>query len=524
MQNIIKRALISVSDKTNLIELGKKLSKLEIELISTGGSAKTLRDEGISVTEVSDYTGFPEIMSGRVKTLHPKIHGGLLNRRDAVADTDAMIKHDILNIDLLVVNLYPFEEAINLNPNNIENCIENIDIGGPSMIRSAAKNHHYVTVVVDPQDYDDLINELSKNDCSTTLDFRRTLAEKAFQRTAAYDIAIGAWFSNISGNQHPERLNFSGILKQKLRYGENPHQTAAFYINSSQRPGVATAKQTQGKELSFNNLNDTDAAYELVAEFKDPTCAIIKHANPCGVSTDEFLSNAYKKALSCDPESSFGGIVALNKILDADTATQIVNLFAEVVIAPEIDPEASKILSKKKNLRVLVAGTVPNSLHPEITVRTIAGGYLVQGSDSLLTDSSLTVVTERKPSEKEMNDLIFAFTVCKHVKSNAIVYAKDQTTVGIGAGQMSRVNSSRIAAWKAQDASTAAGESLSRAHGSVVASDAFFPFSDGLLAAASAGVTAVIQPGGSIRDDEVIAAANDQNITMVFSGMRHFRH
>ncbi|MFL2780610.1 MAG: bifunctional phosphoribosylaminoimidazolecarboxamide formyltransferase/IMP cyclohydrolase [Rhodospirillales bacterium] len=524
MQNIIKRALISVSDKTNLIELAKKLSKLEIELISTGGSAKTLRDEGISVTEVSDYTGFPEIMGGRVKTLHPKIHGGVLSRRDCIEDTEAMLKHSILNIDLVIVNLYPFEEAIKLNPNNIENCIENIDIGGPSMIRSAAKNHHFITIVVDPKDYDNLTNELNNNNCSTTLSFRKGLAEKAFQRTAAYDIAIGTWFSNMSGNQHPERLNFSGTLKQELRYGENPHQTAAFYANSSQRPGVATSKQTQGKELSFNNLNDTDAAYELVAEFKNPTCAIIKHANPCGVSTDKTLSNAYKKALSCDPESAFGGIIAFNKILDVDTATEIINLFAEVVIAPEIDSEASKILAKKKNLRVLVAGTLPNSTQPEMTIRTLAGGYLIQRSDSLLTDGNLTVVTKRKPSEKEMNDLIFAFTVCKHVKSNAIVYAKNQTTVGIGAGQMSRVNSSRIAAWKAQDASTAAGESVSRTHGSVVASDAFFPFSDGLLAAASAGITAVIQPGGSIRDDEVIATANDQNITMIFSGMRHFKH
>ena len=524
MQNIIKRALISVSDKTNLIELAKKLSKLEIELISTGGSAKTLRDEGISVTDVSDYTGFPEIMGGRVKTLHPKIHGGVLSRRDCIEDTEAMLKHNILNIDLVIVNLYPFEEAIKLNPNNIENCIENIDIGGPSMIRSAAKNHRFITIVVDPKDYDNLTNELNNNNCSTTLSFRKTLAEKAFQRTAAYDIAIGTWFSNMSGNQHPERLNFSGILKQELRYGENPHQTAAFYANSSQRPGVATSKQTQGKELSFNNLNDTDAAYELVAEFKNPTCAIIKHANPCGVSTDKTLSNAYKKALSCDPESAFGGIIAFNKILDADTATEIINLFAEVVIAPEIDSEASKILAKKKNLRVLVAGTVPNSAHPEMTIRTLAGGYLVQESDALLTDSNLTVVTERKPGEKEMKDLMFAFTVCKHVKSNAIVYAKDQATVGIGAGQMSRVNSSRIAAWKAQDASTAADEGASRAYGSVVASDAFFPFSDGLLAAASAGVTAVIQPGGSIRDNEVIAAANNQNIAMVFSGMRHFKH
>tara|TARA_A100001011_G_scaffold297221_1_gene309862 strand:- start:138 stop:1712 length:1575 start_codon:yes stop_codon:yes gene_type:complete len=524
MQNVIKRALISVSDKTNLIELGKKLSKLGIELISTGGSAKTLRDEGVLVTDVSDYTGFPEIMSGRVKTLHPKIHGGLLSRRDSAEDTNAMLEHNIVNIDLVVINLYPFEEAIKKNPSNIQNSIENIDIGGPSMIRSAAKNYHFTTVVVDPKDYDHLINELSKNKCSTTLRFRQELAEKAFHRTAAYDIAIGTWFSKISGNQHPERLNFSGTLKQKLRYGENPHQTAAFYTNSSQRPGVATIKQTQGKELSFNNLNDTDAAYELVAEFKDPTCAIIKHANPCGVSTDALLSEAYKKALSCDPESAFGGVIAFNKTLDADTATEIIKLFAEVVIAPEIDPEASEILSKKENLRVLIAGTVPNSSHAEMTIRTLAGGYLVQASDSLLTNKNMTVVTQRKPNEKEMRDLVFAFTVCKHVKSNAIVYAKNQTTVGIGAGQMSRVNSSRIAAWKAEDASTAANESVSRTCGSVVASDAFFPFPDGLLAAASAGVTAVIQPGGSIRDNEVIAAANNQNITMIFSGMRHFKH
>ena len=519
----IKRALISVSDKTGLVDLGRYLADNDVEILSTGGSAKTLADAGIIAKEVAEYTGFPEIMDGRVKTLHPKVHGGLLGRRSNLADKKIMLEYDIPEIDLVVVNLYPFEKTVTSGA-DYNTCIENIDIGGPAMIRSAAKNHMAVSIIIDPLDYAKLISEMSNNNGATTLSFRKKFAAKAFRKTGAYDAAIGRWFANILETPYPERLNLSGILKQKLRYGENPHQTAAFYANDETRPGIATADQLQGKALSFNNLNDTDAAYELVAEFKDTACAIIKHANPCGVATSNTLVNAYKNALACDPESAFGGIIALNRPLDRDTAKEICKLFAEVVIAPEITTEAQKILGKKKNLRILKAGGLPEATVSDMTVRTLAGGYLVQDRDATVISQEIEVVTKRPPTDKELADLIFAFIVCKHMKSNAIIYAKNGMAVGIGAGQMSRVNSSRIATWKAEQASNTAGEKESRSIGSVVASDAFFPFADGLLAAAEAGVTAVIQPGGSIQDDEVIAAADEQGLAMVFTGTRHFRH
>ena len=523
MASPIKRALISVSDKTGLVDLGKYLNDNGVEIISTGGSAAMLADAGIKVKEISEYTGFPEMMDGRVKTLHPKVHGGLLGRRSSSADQVVMKQNNISEIDLVVVNLYPFEETV-ASGADYDTCIENIDIGGPAMIRSAAKNHISVSVIVEPQDYSRLFAEMSSNNGGTSSTFRKEFAAKAYQHTGAYDASISCWFSNVQKTPYPERLNFSGVLKQKLRYGENPHQSAAFYTNNEVRPGIATAVQLQGKELSFNNFNDTDAAYELVAEFEDIACAIIKHANPCGVAISDTLTNAYKKALACDPESAFGGIIALNKCLDEKTAEELSKLFAEVVIAPDITAEAQEILSKKKNLRVLKAGGLPDTTNSEMTVRTLAGGYLVQSRDAAIVNQKLNVVTKRTPTDTEIVDLLFAFTICKHVKSNAIVYAKDKTAVGIGAGQMSRINSSRIAAWKAEDASNTAGENTSRTVGSVVASDAFFPFADGLLAAAEAGVTAVIQPGGSIKDDEVIAAADKQGLAMVFTGTRHFRH
>jgi len=519
----IKRALISVSDKTGLIDLGRHLIDNGVEILSTGGSAKMLATAGIAVKEVAEYTGFPEMMGGRVKTLHPKIHGGLLGRRSNIDDQKVMQEHNIPEIDLVVVNLYPFEKTM-FSGADYNTCIENIDIGGPAMIRSAAKNHAAVSVIIEPQDYKKLIKEMSLNNGGTTLRFRKDVAAKAFRRTAAYDVAIGCWFANQLGTSYPGYMNLSGILKQELRYGENPHQTAAFYTNGETRPGVATADQLQGKELSFNNLNDTDAAFELVAEFKNTACVIVKHANPCGVSISNTQKNAYMRAIECDPESAFGGIVALNKPLDGDTANEIIKLFAEVIIAPKITKEAQKILIKKKNLRVLEAGGLPDLASSDKTIRSLAGGYLIQTRDSIVANEDINIVTKRSPTKKEMDDLIFAFTVCKHVKSNAIIYAKDNTTVGIGAGQMSRVNSSRIAAWKASDTSNKAGEAQSRAIGSVIASDAFFPFSDGLVAAAEAGVTAVIQPGGSVRDDEVIAAADERGLAMVFTGTRHFRH
>ncbi len=522
MSAIIRRALVSVSDKTGLVEFGKFLSDNGVEIISTGGSAKVLNDAGIPVVEVSEHTGFPEIMDGRVKTLQPTIHGGLLAVRGNAEHEAAMEKHNIAPIDLLAVNLYPFEETVAKGA-AFDDCIENIDIGGPALIRAAAKNHAFVSVVVDPADYAQVMEEIKTNGGATTDQFRKQLAATAYARTGTYDAAISGWFAGELNDTLPQRIAFAGLRKQTMRYGENPHQEAAFYTNGDPRPGVATADQLQGKELSFNNLNDTDAAFELVAELDNTACAIIKHANPCGVAQGASLKEAYLKALACDTESAFGGIVALNRALDGETAEQIVDLFAEVVIAPEIDAAAREILAQKKNLRVLATGGMPDPASNGMTIRSLSGGYLLQGRDNLV-QKELKVVTRRQPSNQEMTDLKFAFTVAKHVKSNAIIYARDGATVGVGAGQMSRVNSSRIAAWKAADAAKVAGDSESWAIGSVVASDAFFPFADGLLAAAEAGATAVIQPGGSMRDDEVIAAADKAGLAMVLTGMRHFRH
>ena len=521
----VTRALISVSDKTGLAELGRALSARGIDLVSTGGTANALRDAGLKVTDVADLTRFPEMMDGRVKTLHPMVHGGILSRRDNAGDQESMRQHGIKPIDLIIINLYPFEKTVAAVA-AYDECVENIDIGGPALIRAAAKNHAFVAVVTDVGDYDAVIEELEANDGATTLAFRQRLAASAYARTAAYDAAISGWFANTLGDAFPRRVTLAGELAQTLRYGENPHQSAAFYLDPAHpRPGVATATQIQGKELSFNNLNDTDAAFELVSEFTKPTIAIIKHANPCGVAEGSDLHDAYLRALACDPVSAFGGIIAANGVLDGTTAEEIAKLFVEVVIAPEISEDAKKILAAKKNVRVLATGGLADARGPGMTVRTLAGGFLLQTRDSGHVDAAdLKVVTKKKPTEAQMRDLIFAFTVCKHVKSNAIVYVKDGATVGIGAGQMSRVDSSRIAAWKSADAARAAGDSAPRAKGSVVASDAFFPFADGLLAAAEAGAEAVIQPGGSIRDDDVIKAADEAGLAMVMTGMRHFHH
>ncbi len=518
----IRRALISVSDKTDLVEFGRFLSGNGIEVLSTGGTANVLRDAGVQVTEVSDHTGFPEILDGRVKTLQPLIHGGLLAKRGDPDHQRAMDELGIAPIDLLAVNLYPFEATV-AEGADFDTCVENIDIGGPAMIRAAAKNHESVTVVVDPADYGVVMKEMKANGGATTASFRKRLAAKAYARTGAYDAAIGGWFNERVGETFPGRVDFGGNLGTDLRQAENPDQQADFERGGECRPGVASAEQIQGKELSYNNFNDTDAAFELVAEFEPTALAIIKHANPCGVAVSATLVDAYAMALACDPESAFGGIVACNRALDAATAEEIVKLFIEVVIAPEVDPAARKILAAKENLRVLVTGAMPDAAAPGMSLKSLAGGFLLQGRDNAVLDE-MKVVTQRAPTEAEMADLKFAFTVCKHVKSNAIVYAKNKTTVGIGAGQTSRVNSSRVATWKAEDAARAAGEKTSRAAGSVVASDAFFPFADGLLAAAGAGVTAIIQPGGSRRDGEVIAAADERGLAMVFTGMRHFRH
>jgi phosphoribosylaminoimidazolecarboxamide formyltransferase/IMP cyclohydrolase len=520
----IRRALLSVSDKKGLAELARSLSERGIELLSTGGSAQALRQAGLTVTDVSDHTGFPEIMDGRVKTLHPKIHGGLLARRDLSEHVAAQKTHGIADIDLLVVNLYPFEATVAKGADR-DAIIENIDVGGPAMIRAAAKNHDFVTVIVDPADYEDLKKELATHDGAACLDFRRRLARKAFARTASYDAAIAAWMAGDLGEPFPERMILAGERQSLLRYGENPHQRAAFYVADRKRAGLATARQLQGKELSYNNLNDTDAAFELVAEFEAPTIAIIKHANPCGVASAADLAKAYERALACDPVSAFGGIIAANRPLDGKTAELIGKLFSEVIIAPAFSPEALAILAAKKNLRLLETGGIPDPAAEGLAFKSLAGGFLAQDRDGARTTAGdLKVVTKRAPTEREIADLLFAFTVAKHVKSNAIVYVKDGVTVGIGAGQMSRVDSSRIAAWKAAEAAKAAGASETWAKGSVVASDAFFPFADGLLAAAEAGATAVIQPGGSVRDDDVIKAADETGLAMIFSGTRHFRH
>ena len=521
----IKRALISVSDKSGLIELGQALATAGVEILSTGGSAKALREAGISATEVADHTGFPEMMDGRVKTLHPKIHGGLLALRDNESHVASMKKHDIGAIDLVAINLYPFEATV-ASGADFETCVENIDIGGPAMVRSAAKNHGFVTIITDPADYACVIDEI-KDSGGTSLATRKKLAAKAYSRTASYDAAIATWFATQNGDAFPDRMPFAGTKIQDCRYGENPHQSAAFYKNGETRPGIATATQHQGKELSYNNLNDTDAAFELVSEFdtETPTVAIIKHANPCGVAAGATLVEAYKKALACDPVSAFGGIVALNGILDAETATEIVKVFTEVIIAPDITDDAKAIIAAKKNLRLLSTGGMADPMQSAAMVKSVAGGFLVQKRDTgRITANDLKVVTKRAPSDAELADMLFAFRVGKHVKSNAIVYVRGGMTVGIGAGQMNRKDSSRIAAMRAGETAEMAGENTSFAKGSVVASDAFFPFADGLLAAAEAGATAVIQPGGSMRDQEVIDAANEAGLAMVFTGMRHFRH
>ncbi|MHA1107897.1 MAG: bifunctional phosphoribosylaminoimidazolecarboxamide formyltransferase/IMP cyclohydrolase [Alphaproteobacteria bacterium] len=520
----ISRALISVSDKTGLAELGAFLAAKGVEILSTGGSAKALEDAGIDVREVGDYTGFPEIMDGRVKTLHPLVHGGILARRGVPSHIAAMEQHGIAAIDLVVVNLYPFEATV-AGGGDFDSCVENIDIGGPTLIRAAAKNHESITVVTDIEDYEAVMEEMTANGGATTPALRRRLAADAYARTAAYDSAISTWFAAQTGDALPRRATIAGTRVQALRYGENPHQAAAFYATFDTRPGVATAAQLQGKELSYNNLNDTDAAFELVAEFPQPTVAIIKHANPCGVATAASLKDAYTAALRCDPVSAFGGIIAVNRALDAESAAAMAELFLEVIIAPEISADAREVLAAKKNLRVLETGGMPDPAAAGRMLKLLSGGFLLQGRDAATSvEADLKTVTERAPSAQEITDLLFAFTICKHVKSNAIVYVRDGATVGIGAGQMSRVDSSRIAAQKAAEAAKAAGIEGSLAKGSVVASDAFFPFADGLLAAAAAGATAVIQPGGSMRDQEVIDAANGEGLAMVFTGTRHFRH
>jgi phosphoribosylaminoimidazolecarboxamide formyltransferase / IMP cyclohydrolase len=526
-QRKVARALLSVSDKTGLVEFARALAGHGVELVSTGGTRKALADAGLAVKDISDLTHFPEMMDGRLKTLHPKVHGGLLAIRENPEHEAAMLAHDIRPIDLLVVNLYPFEATL-AKGGAYEECVENIDIGGPAMIRAASKNHDDVAVVVDPSDYASLIDELAQTGGATRYATRRRLAQKAFARTAAYDAAISNWLAGELGENSPPVRAFGGKLSEPMRYGENPHQAAGFYLSGDKRPGVATARQAQGKQLSYNNVNDTDAAFECVAEF-DPARAaavvIVKHANPCGVAEGATLEEAYLKALRCDPTSAFGGIVALNRKLDAQAAREIVKIFTEVIIAPDADAEAIEIVGAKKNLRLLLTGGLPDPRAKGLAFRSVAGGFLAQSRDSAVVDDmELKVVTKRAPTPAELADLKFAYRVVKHVKSNAIVYAKDLATVGIGAGQMSRVDSSRIAAHKAGEAAQAAGLAETLARGSVVASDAFFPFADGLLAAAAAGATAVIQPGGSINDKDVIAAADEKGLAMVFTGVRHFRH
>jgi len=535
----IKRALLSVSDKAGLAELGLALAKRDVELVSTGGTAKALRGAGLKVVDISDLTGFPEMMDGRVKTLHPKVHGGLLAVRDNPEHADAMKAHDIGAIDLVVVNLYPFAQTVARGAERDE-IIENIDIGGPSMVRSAAKNHNFVTIITDPSDYDNLISEMEETGGATHLGFRTRMAAKAYAATAAYDAAIANWFAwddaytnplgedAMAATPFPRTLPISFTLQQTLRYGENPHQQAAFYSGNSAGEGALVGtEQLQGKELSYNNFNDADAALELVAEFAGgpPTVVIVKHANPCGVASADTLIDAYRMALECDSVSAFGGIVAVNRPLDGPTAEAITEIFTEVVAAPDADDAARAVFSKKKNLRLLLTGELPNSDRDGFTMKTISGGLLVQSRDNgAIGEDDLKIVTKRAPTEQEMADCRFAWTVAKHVKSNAIVYAKDGATAGVGAGQMNRRDSARIAAAKAAEAAETYGWAAPKTNGSAVASDAFFPFADGLMAAVEAGATAVIQPGGSMRDDEVIAAADAAGLAMVLTGMRHFRH
>ena len=524
---IVRRALLSVSDKTGLAELAAQLAARGVELVSTGGTARALAEAGMAVRDVSELTGFPEIMDGRVKTLHPAVHGGLLAIRGDAGHRAAMEAHGIGAIDLAVINLYPFE-AVRDKGGAYAEIVENIDIGGPAMLRAAAKNHAYVAAVTDPGDYAALLAELEDNDGGLSYRFRQEMAARTFARVAAYDAAISGWFADALDIAEPAWRGFGGRLAAPMRYGENPHQRAGFYAGGPSRPGIATARQVQGKQLSYNNINDTDAAFELVSEFdpvRSAAVAIIKHANPCGVAEADTLAEAYARALACDPVSAFGGIVALNRTLDAEAAAEIVKVFTEVIIAPDATDEALAVVAAKTNLRLLVTGGLADPRAAGTVVKSVAGGLLVQSRDNAVVDDlDLNVVTRRTPGEREMADLRFAFRVAKHVKSNAIVYARDGETVGIGAGQMSRVDSARIAARKARDAAEAAGLAEPLTKGSVVASDAFFPFADGLLAAAEAGATAVIQPGGSMRDDEVIAAADAAGLAMVFTGVRHFRH
>ncbi len=523
----IKRALLSVSDKSGVVELAQGLVQRGVDLISTGGTAKILREAGLEVSDISDVTNFPEMMDGRVKTLHPKVHGGLLAVRDNEEHVSAMQKHDIETIDLVVVNLYPFAQTVAIGADRPE-VIENIDIGGPSMVRSAAKNHGFVTIMTDPSDYQTLLGEMSKNNSATSLNFRKKMAAKAFAATAAYDSMIANWFAFADqGEMFPQSLTFGGARSDILRYGENPHQAAALYLPYGASQGIAAAEQVQGKALSYNNYNDADAALELLSEFKDgpPTVVIVKHANPCGVASGDDIISAYRNALECDSVSAFGGIVVCNRPLDGKTAEAITEIFTEVVAAPAADDDARAIFAKKKNLRLLITGELPDPGRPGLAIKNIAGGLLLQSRDNgHVAETDLKVVTKRAPTAQELADCQFAWTVAKHVKSNAIVYAKDGATAGVGAGQMNRRDSARIAAAKAAEAAETYGWDAPKTKGSAVASDAFFPFADGLLAAVDAGATAVIQPGGSMRDDEVIAAADEAGLAMVFTGMRHFRH
>ncbi|QAY76922.1 bifunctional phosphoribosylaminoimidazolecarboxamide formyltransferase/IMP cyclohydrolase [Sphingosinicella sp. BN140058] len=524
----VTRALLSVSDKTGLAELAQALARHGVELVSTGGTAKAIREAGLAVKDISEITGFPEMMDGRVKTLHPKVHGGLLAVRDDAAHAAAMAEHEIGAIDLVVVNLYPFAQTVARGADRDE-IIENIDIGGPSMVRSAAKNHAFVAIVTDPGDYAELVRALDENDGSTALAFRKYLAAKAFAATASYDSMIAQWFAFADqGQAFPDVLPLTLRRGDTLRYGENPHQQAALYLPAGPHSrGIAQAEQVQGKELSYNNFNDADAALELVGEFrgKGPACVIVKHANPCGVARGGSLLEAYQAALACDSVSAFGGIVALNEPLTREAAEAIAAIFTEVVIAPSADEGAREVFARKKNLRLLLTGELSDPHRAGLMLKSIAGGYLLQSRDNGRVETdALKVVTKRAPTERELADCLFAWTVAKHVKSNAIVYARDGATAGVGAGQMNRLESARIAAWKAKDAAERAGWAEPKTIGSAVASDAFFPFADGLLAAVEAGATAVIQPGGSIRDEEVIAAADMAGLAMVFTGMRHFRH
>lgn len=522
----VARALISVSDKTGLIDQAKSLVALGVELVSTGGTAKAIKAAGLAVKDVADLTGFPEMMDGRVKTLHPAIHGGLLYLRDNPSHVADAERHGIGAIDLIYVNLYPFEATV-ASGADFETCIENIDIGGPAMLRAAAKNGHAVAVCTDGGDVDKVLAEMEAHAGHVSSTLCRKLAAKTYARTAAYDAAISSWYARQLDDGAPEWAALGGRLNEALRYGENPHQKAGFYVTGEARPGVASAKQLQGKALSYNNINDTDAAYELIGELGSdmPAVAIIKHANPCGVAQGKSIISAYRAALACDSTSAFGGIVALNRALDAETAKEISDIFTEVVIAPGADEAAMAVFAKKKNLRLLITDGIPDPAAAGHFVKTVAGGFLMQDRDfGRIGKADMKIVTKKAPTDQQMDDLLFAWRVAKHVKSNTIVYAKDGATVGIGAGQMSRIDSARIAARKAEDAAEAAGWDTPRTKGCVAASDAFFPFADGLLSAAAAGATAVIQPGGSIRDDEVIAAADDAGLAMVFTGMRHFRH